>query len=151
MSNPPKRGHQHLKESQRTPPEVFKPVPGYEDRYEVSNRGTVRGLKRGAICRHYIRKSGVATVCLSAGVGKVKTFSVLRLIALAFVPNPDPANLTIAINRTGNHSDLTPQNVFWGTSAQSAALRLKHNPGFAAHLKRVGFGGVERVTPPDNF
>lgn len=65
--------------------EVWKPVPGYEGHYEVSDMGRVRSLKYGVITilKQYISSRGYCKVGLCINC-KHKAFSVHRLVYEAF-------------------------------------------------------------------
>lgn len=93
--------------------EVWKPVPGYEGLYEVSDRGRVKSLARktnNQFCKEDIilspgwvhNKNGYLFVYLCKD-GVRKHFLVHRLVALVFIPNP--FNLPMV-----NHKDENPQN-----------------------------------------
>ena len=92
--------------------EVFKAIEGYEGLYEVSNLGRVRSLdsydrlgrlhKKGKILKPAIIKDGYLQVHLSKE-GKKKTFMVHRLVAQAFIPNPEGLPII-------NHKDENPKN-----------------------------------------
>lgn len=82
--------------------EVWKPIEGYEDYYEVSNTGRVRGKTRTV---NYIdgrvkvfetkeitptpNTDGYMSLKLCRG-NTYKTVRVHRLVAQAFIPNPKP-------------------------------------------------------------
>ena len=80
--------------------EVWKPIEDYEGLYEVSDCGRIKSLERymnnkgkPQIVKEKILKqstinSGYKRVELSKD-GNRKPFLVHRLVALAFVPNPD--------------------------------------------------------------
>lgn len=77
--------------------EEWRPIEGYEGLYEVSNTGQVRSLDRyderncfreGRILKLYTRKGGYLFVQLHLN-GKGKNYLVHRLVAIAFIPNPD--------------------------------------------------------------
>ena len=81
--------------------EIWKPVVGYEGLYEVSSYGRVRSLDKyvkysnGRINLHKGRilspgkdTNGYLQVILTCN-GKHKSIKVHRLIAQAFIPNPD--------------------------------------------------------------
>ena len=72
--------------------EVWKPVPGYEGLYEVSNLGNVRSINwrnTGVVKNLYLKthNKGYLQVELAKD-GIKKSFVVHRLVATAFLPNP---------------------------------------------------------------
>lgn len=90
--------------------EEWKVVNGYP-MYEVSNLGRVRNRKTYRILNQSIQSSGNAIVCLSNG-GKIKTFSICRLILETFSPCDDMENLIIKY-KDGNKSNNILNNLEW--------------------------------------
>lgn len=102
--------------------EVWKPIPGYEGLYEVSNYGRVKSLDRyvtrkgkaggktvyGKIKDFGKNNRGYLMVNLYKG-NKAKYRSVHRIVAEVFVHNDDPAVKTIVNHKdedkTNNHAD----------------------------------------------
>lgn len=88
--------------------EEWRPVKGYEGLYAVSSLGRVRSLERGTtwhdvhVLKQWRLNGEYRQVRLCAG-GKFKSYSVHRLVAQAFLPNPD--NLPCV-----NHKDEDPSN-----------------------------------------
>ena len=95
--------------------EYWKPIVGYENLYEVSNLGRIRSFDRwvkskngsiricrGRILKPYTNKDGYLYVVLSKN-NKHKTYKVHRLVAQAFLDNPN--NLPQV-----NHKDENPLN-----------------------------------------
>lgn len=79
--------------------EIWKDIPGYEGLYQVSNLGSVRRdgkLRAYGMCRGYPQVS----LCKN---GLVRMYYVHRLVAEAFVPNPDQHPIV-------NHKDENPLN-----------------------------------------
>lgn len=81
--------------------EIWKPISGYEN-YEVSSCGNVRNINTGHLLRARGNKLGYKNVTLRTG-GASKTLSVHRLVATAFVPNPESYPII-------NHIDSVPSN-----------------------------------------
>ena len=77
--------------------EIWKDIEGYEGLYQVSNLGRVKSLERidrlgrlkpGVILRPKVERGGYLLVGLHKE-GKQKMFLVHRLVAHAFIPNPE--------------------------------------------------------------
>lgn len=82
--------------------EIWKPVVGYEGRYEISDKGNVKRLERvetdslGRVVKYkekllkvkISKQTGYPCINLSKN-GVVKTLTIHTLIADAFIPNPD--------------------------------------------------------------
>ena len=74
--------------------EIWKDIKGFDGRYQVSNLGRVRSLDweghKGRMLKLKInRRWGYYRLNLAHVDGYIKTFSVHRLVAMAFIPNPD--------------------------------------------------------------
>jgi DNA-binding XRE family transcriptional regulator len=73
--------------------EIWKDVPGYEGRYQVSNLGRVKSLNYNQTGKERIMKEvGNSSTYLRVGLckyGKVKTNKIHRLVMLAFVGESD--------------------------------------------------------------
>lgn len=82
--------------------EIWKDIPDYEDIYQVSNFGRVRNVIKGTIKKQVVSKTGYWVVNLwKNNISKV--YKVHRLIAEAFIPNPEGKNEV-------NHIDLVKTN-----------------------------------------
>lgn len=102
--------------------EIWKDIEGYEGLYQVSDRGRVRSLKK--ILNQTIQKDGYYNVTLHKNKDK-KTFRVHRLVAQAFIPNPDNKSEVNHINedKTDNRAcNLNwmshKENANWGTGLE---------------------------------
>lgn len=102
------------------PDEIYLPVVGYEGSYEVSNLGNVkalRGHKRGErVLKTYLSRHGYLLVhpCTN-GVSRGKR--VHRLVAEAFIPNPD--NLPQVNHINGIKTDNSVGNLEWVTASEN--------------------------------
>lgn len=103
--------------------EIWKPVVGYEDLYEISNLGRVKSLERivndnGGEKR---LKEQILKPSYVGGYYKIrlyinrkhKDYSIHRLVAQAFIPNPD--NLPIINHKDENKLNNTVENLEWCT------------------------------------
>jgi len=74
--------------------EIWKDIKGFEGRYQVSNLGRVRSLdwprhKGRVLVLKIGKKWGYYRVNLQNSDGYIKSITVHRLVAMAFIPNPD--------------------------------------------------------------
>lgn len=100
--------------------ERWKPIKGYEGLYMISSEGRVYSFKQDKIINQYINNHGYYFVRLSCKEMDWKSYYVHRLVAQAFVPNPDFKNIV-------NHIDenkLNPKwdNLEWVTHAENVRL-----------------------------
>ena len=115
--------------------EIWKPIPNYEGYYEVSSMGRVRSVdkliphprnktmvlpRRGRILKPEFDKYGYPVVTFSVET-KRKTFKVHRLVALAFIPNPN--NLPQIDHINTKRYDNRPENLRWCTTQQNTKWR----------------------------
>ena len=113
--------------------EEWRPVVGYEGRYEVSNLGRVRSVDRQVKVRNQYGFTGsrvypgkVLTPVHGRGDylmlhlskdNKATNFSVHRLVAFAFVPNPD--NKPHIDHIDGDRHNNLPENLRWCTCKEN--------------------------------
>ena len=90
--------------------EEWRAVPGYEGLYEVSNKGNVRNVRRNTLLRLPKTNKGYIRVCLCKN-GKIYGKFVHRLIAQAFLPNPD--NLPQVNHLDEDKSNNCVDNLEW--------------------------------------
>lgn len=103
--------------------EIWKDIKGYEGKYQVSNYGRVKRLERivnnnggcrilpEKICRQYSTSDTLYyRVCLTKD-GKVKMKNVHRLVAEAFIPNPDNFPCVDHIDRDRKNNSVN--NLRW--------------------------------------
>lgn len=95
--------------------ETWKEIKGYEGLYEVSSEGRVRGLIKGNYLT-FKDSSGYQRVGLCIH-SKQKWFLVHRLVAQAFIPNPDEKPEVDHINC--DRCDNRVENLRWVTSKEN--------------------------------
>lgn len=109
--------------------EIWKPVKGYEDSYEVSSLGRVKSLSRYSfgegrqhrkLTEKILKQSpdgkGYLMVWLY-NCGKRKTEKVHKLVALSFIENP--LHLPEIDHKNANKKDNRVENLRWVTGSQN--------------------------------
>ena len=98
--------------------EIWKPIKDYEGHYEISNQMNVKSLKRGKEKLLKLAKSGNGyfIVDLYKKGYKNKICLVHRLIAEAFIPNPENKPTVNHIN--GDKADNRIENLEWATDSE---------------------------------
>lgn len=102
---------------------LWKPVPGYEGLYEVSDQGQVRTFRRGANGR-LLKPGRMPSGHLSVSLGKRNSQCVHRLVLIAFVGPALDKYECLHIN--GDPSDNRLQNLRWGTRSENIKDKTRH-------------------------
>ena len=96
--------------------EIWKDCKGYEGKYQVSNEGRIWSIKR----QIYLKQkdvNGYKKVCLMAINGKKKFEYVHRLVALAFLDNPNGYPEVDHIDRDRGNNNL--ENLRWVSKSEN--------------------------------
>lgn len=112
--------------------EIWKPIYGYGNKYEVSNMGNVRHIDLSLGMLFQQEWEGYAKVRVNN-----TTQFVHRLIAMAFVPNPNNKPEINHIN--GIKTDNRSENLEWCTRRENTE-----------HAWRTGLVGKSKKTLPNN-
>ena len=94
----------------------MRPIPGLEGRYSATVDGRIWAHRRKRFKTASLQRSGYLTIGIKKG-GKRKAVSVHRLVALAWVPNPEryPQVNHKDGRKTSNHAS----NLEWCTNQQN--------------------------------
>jgi len=122
--------------------EIWKPVKGHEGYYEVSNTGKVKSLvnrykntkKVFELKQETSTKYGHKRVQLSKPVRARKL--VHRLVAEAFIPNPDNKPQVSHLDHDGSNNNI--ENLVWETQSEN----LKHAQAYGRLTAAQKKGGV---------
>ena len=118
--------------------EYWTAVVGFEGLYEVSSKGRVRsvprkgkgigsgGYRKGGILKTSISNSGYIVAHLNKD-GKSYTKYVHRLVAQAFIPNPN--NYPVINHRDENKQNNCVENLEWCTK--------EYNEGYGSRNKKI--------------
>ena len=97
--------------------EEWKDIEGYENKYQVSNLGRVKSLKSNIIMKQNLNKKYNRYSIMLWKNGKSKRFWVARLVAKAFVFNPNPNIFTQVNHKDENKTNNNSNNLEWCTVA----------------------------------
>lgn len=89
---------------------MWKAIAGYENVYEINTLGEVRRIDSGNILKGYVNPDGYRRVGLTVN-GHTKVFLMHRLIAIAFIPNPN--NYPCVNHKDENKSNNSLYNLEW--------------------------------------
>lgn len=113
--------------------EEWKPVVGYEGRYEVSSTGLVKSLgrkdgagrlRKGRLLRQVVKDSGHMRVALYDGSGNQKKLYVHTLVMEAFV-GERPEGMEVCHNN-GTPDDNRLENLRWDTRSENMIDVIRH-------------------------
>lgn len=106
--------------------EEWKSIECLNGRYEVSNTGRIRN-KKGQELKPHIGKTGYYEVSLTDESGYRKPYKMHRLVAMAFIDNPD--NLPCINHKDETRTNNRVENLEWCT--------VKYNNNYGNHGKHI--------------
>lgn len=121
--------------------EIWKDIKGYEGLYQISNWGRVKSLERIDKSNHLLKETIKKQQTNEKGYLKVdfykdkkkKSYKVHRLVAMAFLPNPN--NLPEV-----NHKDENKQNNFVYINEDGTVDLEKSNIEWCDHKYNINYG-----------
>lgn len=108
--------------------EIWKDCKGYEGKYQVSNLGRVWSVKGQKYLKGTILPSGYVHVHLTTPNGKRKKERLHRLVAIAFLDNPN--NLPQVNHKDENKLNNCVDNLEW--------CNAKYNANYGTRNQRIG-------------
>ena len=102
--------------------EVWKDILEYEGLYQISNLGRVKNNKN-LIMKNRITPNGYYKIALSKD-GICKHYNIHRLLAIAFIPNPDNKPYVDHIDINKKNNDLS--NLRWVTNSENVINRKQN-------------------------
>lgn len=120
-------------------------------KYEVSNFGKIRNVQTGKCLTGFLnrKKNPYRQVLLGNDNKETKALRVCRLVAMAFVDNPDPANKIFVDHIDGDSLNDVYTNLRWVTrkennnnpvTTKKISEALKGKPGHQAWNKGIKTG-----------
>lgn len=106
--------------------EEWRPIRGFEDRYLISNTGLVFSKISNRMLSPKIDRYGYKAISLSRN-GKMKYTTIHRLVAIAFIPNPD--NLPTVNHKDEDKLNNRSDNLEWAT--------VKENDNYGTRNERM--------------
>lgn len=114
----------------------MKPIPGYSG-YQATTDGRIWSDKRQRFLTSHSNEAGYTIVSLSVD-GKAKKSSVHRLVALTFLPNPDPSLYTDIDHIDEDPANNRLENLAWITHQENTAKAQAKKVGVPKYRFAVG-------------
>ena len=107
--------------------EIWKDIPEYKGLYQISNLGRVKSLNYNHTGKKRILSPGTSRGYLCVILcknGKIKKFTIHRLVAMTFLENPD--NLPMVNHKDENKQNNSVSNLEWCTSQYNVTYNNRH-------------------------
>lgn len=117
-------------------------IPGFPQ-YEASRDGRVRSLRTGRVLKQRANWKGYMRLGIWVGEKRSVECKVHRLIALAFIPNPERKPEVNHIDGDTKHNHAS--NLEWVTSQENYA----HAVALGRHSAETNPNKIQKLTPSD--
>ena len=117
--------------------EQWKPIPGWEDRYDISNRGRVRNAQTRTVRALSTTAKKYRAITFKCGGGATKSYLIHRLVALAFIGSQPTAKHNVG-HRDGDRSNNRAENLRWVTQRENEQDKVEHG---TFHKRGAAFTG----------
>ena len=109
------------------------------DCFLVSNFGRVFDCDKQELCALYLddKHSKYVKVSLPQCPEGFENYNVHRLVATAFVTNPEPERKGVVHHIDGNKGNNSAQNLLWATTAEHGMLHSLKNNDLATYCEMV--------------
>lgn len=101
--------------------EIFKDIEGYEGLYRISSWGRVFSIENSKFLNPTLTEKGYSRVDLFDADNKRKHHKVHRLVAMAFIPNPECKPQVNHLD--GNKQNNSVTNLEWCTDEENKIHR----------------------------
>lgn len=134
--------------------EIWKDIEGFEGLYQISNMGRVKSLPRQIASRYIPKERILSTIISTQGYpyanfcrdGIVKRMKLHRLVAKAFIPNPDNKPDINHIDAVRHNNEAS--NLEWCTKSENGlhAYRMGLNKGSRKTKNNGESNGNKKIT-----
>ncbi len=120
--------------------EIFRDVFDFPN-YEISNTGKLRNKSSNKFIKGKFDKDGYIEVSVRHKEGDINSkrrfFRLHRLVALAFIPNPDDKPLVD--HKDGNKTNNNVDNLRWATNSENNYNSKKYSINTKTNVKGIYF------------
>ena len=119
----------------------MKDIKGYEGLYAITSCGKVWSYRRKKFMKNSDAKDGYLKISLTKD-GQVRTYQVHRLVAEAYIPNPD--NKPQVNHLDENKKNNCVNNLAWATPRENMNYGTRNERARATRIKNGKPAGITR-------